>query len=40
MAFKMLFRYWLYRSDIGQMPSIYPWENHVQKENKDGTINS
>jgi hypothetical protein len=40
MAFKMLFKCRLYRSDIGQIPPIYGWENHVQKENNNGTINS
>jgi hypothetical protein len=40
MAFKMLFKCRIYHSDIGQIPPIYSGENHVQKESKNGTINS
>jgi hypothetical protein len=40
MAVKMVFKCRLCRSDIGQIRPIYRWENHVQKENKNGTINS
>ena len=40
MAVKMQFKYRLYRLDTGQIPRIYPWENHLQKETTDGTINS
>ncbi len=40
MAFKIVFKCRTYSSDVVQIPPIYGWENHVQKEATDGTLNS
>jgi hypothetical protein len=40
MPFRIAFKFLIQRSEIVQIPPIFRWGNHVQKENKNGTINS
>jgi hypothetical protein len=40
MPFKIAFKFQIQRSNMVQVPLISNRNNHVQKEPKDGTINS
>jgi hypothetical protein len=40
LMFRIAFKFLIQRSNMVQIPPVFPWGNHVQKENKNGTINS
>jgi hypothetical protein len=40
MVFRIAFKFLIQRSDMVQIPPIFRWGNQVQKEAKNGTINS